>query len=78
MAYNNPILGAVQNRQAAQMQNKQFEASLGLQIAQFAENKNNTKKDQDYRQKVLGEDMRRNTVTEKAAADLVTLEAQRY
>jgi len=78
MAYNNPILGAVQNRQAAQMQNKQFEASLGLQIAQFAENKNNTKKDQDYRQKVLGEDMRRNTVTEKAAADLVTLEAKRY
>ena len=78
MAYNNPILGAVQNRQAAQMQNKQFEASLGLQIAQFAENKNNTKKDQDYRQKVLGEDMRRNTVTEKAASDLVTLEAERY
>ena len=34
MAYNNPILSAVLGRQQADMQNKQFEASLGLQIAQ--------------------------------------------
>ena len=55
MAYTNPILGAVQSRQAAQMQNKQFEANLGLELAQFAENKANTVKDQAYRQSVLGE-----------------------
>jgi hypothetical protein len=58
MAYTNPILGAVQSRQTAQMQNKQFEASLGLQLAQFAENKANTVKDQAYRQSVLGETVR--------------------
>lgn len=78
MAYNNPILGAVQTNQAAQMQNKQFEASFGLRLAQFAENRKNTAADETYRQKVLGEDMRRNKVTEKAAADAVTLEAEKY
>ena len=78
MAYNNPILGAVQTNQAAQMQNKQFEASFGLRLAQFAENRKNTAADETYRQKVLGEDIRRNSVAEGAAADLVTLEAERY
>ena len=51
MAYNNPILGAVQTNQAAQMQNKQFEASFGLRLAQFAENRKNTAADETYRQK---------------------------
>ena len=78
MAYNNPILQAVLGNQQAEMQNKQFETSLGLQIAQFADRKQNAQKDQDYRQAVLGEDLRQNRVNEKAASDLVTLEAERY
>ena len=49
MAYSNPILSAVLGNQQQKMQNKQFEASLGLQIAQFAEKTANTKKDQAYR-----------------------------
>jgi len=78
MAYNNPILQAVLGNQQAEMQNKQFETSLGLQIAQFADRKQNAQKDQDYRQAVLGEDIRQNSVTENAAADAVTLEKERY
>ena len=78
MAYNNPILQAVLGNQQAEMQNKQFETNLGLQIAQFADRKQNAQKDQDYRQAVLGEDLRRNRVTEKAASDAVTLEKERY
>ena len=78
MAYNNPILQAVLGNQQAEMQNKQFETSLGLQIAQFADRKQNTQKDQDYRQSVLGEDMRRNRVTEKAATAAVALETKNY
>jgi hypothetical protein len=78
MAYTNPILGAVQSRQTAQMQNKQFEASLGLQLAQFAENKANTVKDQAYRQSVLGETVRSNQVAESANQAAVDLEAERW
>ena len=78
MAYNNPILSAVLGNQQREIQNKQFEASLGLQIAQFAENKANTTKDQAYRQKVLGENTRATGVTEAAAAAKVVLEGQRY
>ena len=78
MAYNNPILQAVLGNQQAEMQNKQFETSLGLQIAQFADRKQNTQKDQDYRQMVLGEDLRRNRVTEKAATAAVALETKNY
>ena len=78
MAYTNPILGAVQSSQAAKLQNKQFEASFGLQLAQFAENKANTKKDQDYRQDVLGENKRATGVAETANAALVDLEAERF
>ena len=78
MAYSNPILGAVQSSQAAKLQNKQFEASFGLQLAQFAENKANTKKDQDYRQDVLGENKRATGVAETANAALVDLEAERF
>ena len=78
MAYSNPILGAVQSSEAARLQNKQFEASLGLQIAQFAENKANTKKDQTYRQDVLGENKRATGVAEAANAALVDLEAERF
>jgi len=37
--YNNPILGAVLGRQQAELQNKQFEANLALQLGQFAEQK---------------------------------------
>ena len=66
MAYTNPILGAIQSRRAADMQDQQFTASLALQMEQFAENRSNSKKDQAYRQKVLGEDLRRNKVTETA------------
>jgi hypothetical protein len=68
----NPILGAVQSRQAAQMQNKQFEASFGLQLAQFAENKANSVKDDEYRKTVLGDQRKQNKVTNNAAAALVT------
>ena len=78
MAYSNPILGAVQSSEAARLQNKQFEASLGLQIAQFAENKANTEKDQTYRQDVLGENKRATGVAEAANAALVDLEAERF
>jgi len=78
MAYNNPILSAVLGRQQADMQNKQFEASLGLQIAQFAENKTNTTKDQDYRNSVLGEQKRATGVIETANAAQVKLEGKRY
>ena len=78
MAYNNPILQAVLGNQQAEMQNKQFETSLGLQIAQFADRKQNTQKDQDYRQMVLGEDLRQNRVSEKAATAAVALETKNY
>jgi len=78
MAYNNPILQAVLGNQQAEMQNKQFETSLGLQIAQFADRKQNTQKDQDYRQAVLGEDLRQNRVSEKAATAAVALETKNY
>ena len=78
MAYTNPILGAVQSRQAAQMQNKQFEASFGLQLAQFAENKANSVKDDDYRKTVLGDQRKQNEVTNNAAQAAVDLEAKRY
>ena len=49
MAYTNPILGAIQNRQAAQMQNKQFEAGLAQQLAVFKKNILDTQSDQKYR-----------------------------
>ena len=49
MAYMNPILGAIQSRQAAQMQNKQFEAGLAQQLAVFQKNISDTKSDQKYR-----------------------------
>jgi hypothetical protein len=78
MAYTNPILGAVQSRQAAQMQNKQFEASFGLQLAQFAENKANSVKDDDYRKTVLGDQRKQNEVINNAAQAAVDLEAKRY
>ena len=44
MAYTNPILGAIQSRRAADMQDQQFTASLALQMEQFAENRSNSKK----------------------------------
>jgi hypothetical protein len=78
MAYTNPILGAVQSRQTAQMQNKQFEASFGLQLAQFAENKANSVKDDDYRKTVLGDQRKQNEVINNAAQAAVDLEAKRY
>ena len=78
MAYTNPILGAIQSRRAADMQDQQFTASLALQMEQFAENRSNSKKDQAYRQKVLGEDLRRNKVTETANQAVVDLEAERF
>ena len=78
MAYTNPILGAIQSRRAADMQDQQFTASLALQMEQFAENRSNSKKDQAYRQKVLGEDIRRNKVTETANQAVVDLEAERF
>ena len=49
MAYMNPILGAVQSRQAAQMQNKQFEAGLAQQLAVFQKSISDTQSDQKYR-----------------------------
>jgi len=49
MAYTNPILGAIQNRQAAQMQSKQFEAGLAQQLAVFQKSISDTKSDQKYR-----------------------------
>jgi len=76
MAYTNPILQAVLGNQQQERANKQFEASLGLQIAQFAENKANTTKDQDYRNSVLGEQKRATGVIETANASAVELAAK--
>ena len=76
--YNNPILTAVLGNQQRDMQNKQFEASFGLQLAQFADNQANALKDQTYRQDVFTEQKRATGVVEKNASDAVSLEAKRF
>ena len=76
--YNNPIVQAVLGNQQQERANKQFEASLGLQIAQFAENKANATKDQDYRKSVLGEQKRATGVIETANAAKVVEDQVRY
>ena len=53
MAYNNPILGAVLAGRASDTQSKQFNAQLGLQLEQFAQNNKQQTADNDYRQKVF-------------------------